>query len=116
MKHTRTEQILNIKVLMVLQNKNMNTVYFLLLFNGKFIPHSNIKKYSVMSTTEPPSVFSISEWRHSAEHVVFSLCISLCVFVCVCAAYLRLPLNPLQWEGGIRDLPSSAQESAATQD
>lgn len=61
MKHTRTEQILNIKVLMVLQNKNMSTVYFLLLFNGKFIPHSNIKKYSVMSTTEPPSVFSISE-------------------------------------------------------
>lgn len=32
MKHTRTEQILNIKVLMVLQNKNMNTVYFFTAF------------------------------------------------------------------------------------
>lgn len=40
----------------------------------------------------------------------------MCVGVCVCAVYLPPPLNPLQWEGGIRDLPSSAQESAATQD
>ncbi len=66
---------------------------------------------------ESPSVFSIPEWRCSVEHVGFTVCVSVCVCVCVCVCvYLPPPLNPLQWEGGIRDLPSSAQESAATQD
>lgn len=77
-----------------------------------------------MSTVNPPPVFSVPEWRYSAENVVFSAC------VCVCAGYFPPPLNPLQMGvcgvgsgegagfggGAIRDLPSGAQESAAMQD
>ena len=60
-----------------------------LRFISRVIPLGNRENYSVMSTTEPPSVFFLPDSRCSTEHVGFTVCVCVCVCVCVLSTCLH---------------------------
>lgn len=78
--NTRWEQIFKAKS-SCQQQKYKYWIFFFspLWFISRVIPLGNRENYSVMSTTEPPSVFFLPDSRCSTEHVGFTVCVRVCV-------------------------------------
>ena len=82
-------------------SKNINTGFFFspLSFISRVFPLGNRENYSVMSTTEPPSVFFLPDSRCSTEHVGFTVCVCVCACVCVCVCLPASTTEPIAIAG-----------------